>query len=108
VRTERRAVVGSFLVGLREDFRRLHNLAQTIAALSPQIERGHELQRLWLRLEFELFCWAVRIRLAIGWNSVPMLKDLTSIVGAQAAQIETAMARLEGLSLKGVRGSFSA
>lgn len=108
VRGERRAVVSGFLAGLSGDYRKLHRLAQTIAAISPQVEHSHELKRLWLRIEFEFFCLLVRIRLAVGWNSVPLLRELTSIVGAQAAQLEAAMAKLEENSLARVQENFSA
>jgi hypothetical protein len=107
VRAERRAVVKGFLAGLSEDYRRLHRLAQTIAAISPHVERRHEIRRLWLRIEFEFLCLMVRARLAVGWNSVPLLSELATILGAQAAQLEAAMARLEENSLARVRESFS-
>ncbi len=39
---------------------------------------------------------------------MPLLTRLTGLVGAQAAEIEAAMSRLEELSLSGVRADLSA
>lgn len=108
VARERRAVVREFLAGLRQDFRRLDQLGRTVAAFSPEIQQEQETHRMRLALQFEFLCLRVRLRLALGRGPMPLLTRLTGLVGAQAAEIEAAMSRLEELSLSGVRADLSA
>src|SRR5271169_4666197 len=51
---ERRAVARRFLKGLREDFSNLAKLGRVIAALSPEVSREQEMERLILILKFQL------------------------------------------------------
>jgi len=108
VLAERRVVVRQFLGGLREDFRRLDQLGRSIAAYSPEVSHAREAERIWLALRFALLCRRVELRLLFHTVSLPLLKQVADMVGAQAAQLEAAMARLEGLSLSNQRISFSA
>jgi hypothetical protein len=108
VSAERRAIVRSFLNGLLEDFRRLDRLGRTVASLAPELERSQESHHLRLALQFRALYLLVQVRLTVGSVSIPQLTHLTDVVGRYAAQLEAAMARLEGLSLDGARGGFSA
>lgn len=105
---ERCAVVRRFLLGLREDFRRLDQLGRTIAALSPEVHHVQEAERVRLALRFEFLYRRVQLRLLLGGIPVPLLARVADLVSAQAAQIEAAMSRLEELSAENLRPSFSA
>src|SRR5712692_6006824 len=94
-RAERRRVTRQFLVGLAEDFSRLERLGRTVAALSPQVSRKREAERLWLGLEFRALYRVVLVRLMLGSVSVPQLARLTELIGSLAAQIAAGMAALE-------------
>lgn len=104
---ERRGVARKFLAGLNEDFRRLNRLAATVAALSPEISRAQEAERLWLNLRFQILYGLVWLRLGTGSISVPQLGRLADLVGGLAAQIEAAMATLEEASFEQLRSSLS-
>ena len=108
VRAERRKVARKFLTGLKEDFSRLDRLAATVAALSPEISRAQEAERLWLILRFRVLYGLVGLRLATGSISLPQLGRLTDLIGSLAAQIEAAMATLEEASAEQLRSSLSA
>lgn len=107
-RAERRDVLRRFLLGLGEDFARLDRLARTVAALSPQVSRAHETERMWLGFRFRVLYGLVNLRLRAGWSSLPQLGRLTEMVGSFAAQVEAAMAALEKTSASKLRADFSA
>ncbi len=106
-RAERRRVTRQFLVGLAEDFSRLERLGRTVAALSPQVSRKREAERLWLGLEFRALYRVVLVRLMLGSVSVPQLARLTELIGSLAAQIEAGMAALEEASITRLRSNLS-
>src|SRR5260370_41660069 len=63
---ERRAVARGFLKGLHEDFSNLARLGRTIAALSPEVSREQETERLILSLKFQVLYSLVWLRLSAG------------------------------------------
>jgi hypothetical protein len=105
-RAERRRVTRQFLVGLTEDFSRLERLGRTVAALSPQVSRKREAERLWLGLVFRALYRVVLVRLMLGSVSVPQLARLTELIGSFAAQIEAGMAALEEASITRLRSNL--
>ena len=107
-RDERRNVLRQFLLGLGEDFVRLDRLAKTVAALSPEVSRAQEAERVWLSLRFRILYRLVGLRLFAGWPSLPQLARLTEMVGSFAARVEAAMAALEKTSASKLRADFSA
>ena len=107
-RGERRDVLRRFLIGLGEDFARLDHLARTVAALSPEVSRARETERMWLSLRFRVLYRLVNLRLRAGWSSLPQLGRLTEMVGSFAAQVEAAMARIEKTAASKLRADFSA
>ena len=107
-RAERRDVLRQFLLALGEDFVRLDRLARMVAALSPEISRAHETERVWLSLRFRVLYRLVNLRLYTGWSSLPQLTRLTEIVGSFAAQVEAGMTALEKTSASKLRADFSA
>jgi len=108
VRAERCEVTRKFLAGLKEDFSRLNRLAATVAALSPEISRAQEAERLRLILRFRILYGLVWLRLATGSISLPQLGRLTDLLGSLAAQIETAMVALAEASAEQLRSGLSA
>ena len=93
-RSERRNVLRQFLAGLGQDFARLDRLARTVAALSPEVSREREMERLWLSVRFLVIYRLVSLRLAAGVAPLPQVVRLTELVGSFAAQVETRMAAL--------------
>ena len=63
---ERRAVARRFLKGLHEDFSNLARLGRIIAALSPEVSREQETERLILSLKFQILYTLVWLRLSTG------------------------------------------
>jgi hypothetical protein len=103
---ERRRVAKEFLRGLHVDFVRLDRLARTVAALSPEVSRSQEAQRVWLGMRFRMSYRLVAARLAIGSLAPSEVVHLADMVGSYAAKIETTMAALEQHSLSGVGANF--
>ncbi len=107
-RRERREVLRQFLAGLGQDFARVDRLARAVAALSPEVSREREMERLWLSLRFLVIYRLVSLQLATGFAPLPQVARLTELVGSVASQIETRMAALEQTAPSPVRPRFSA
>jgi hypothetical protein len=95
---ERRAVARRFLQGLHEDFSNLARLGRIIAALSPEVSREQELQRLFLSLKFQLLYSLVWLHLSTGNLPLDQLESLTGLVGRLASRMDEAMAQISALS----------
>lgn len=106
-RAVRQEVARQYLAGLKEDFERLERLGRTVSALSPEVSRAQETERLWLGLRFRFLHGFVRLRLAEGSVSVPQVSRLTELVGGLAAQTERAMTLLEEASLESLRPNLT-
>jgi hypothetical protein len=105
---ERRAVVRHFLKGLHEDYSNLARLGRIIAALSPEVSREQETERLILSLKFQMLYAVVWLRLSTGNLPLPQLEHLTGLVGRLALRMDGAMAKISALSAGSVPGGFSA
>jgi len=105
---ERRAVARQFLAGLREDFLKLDRLGRTIAALSPEVSRRLEAERVWLAVRFHALYGIVWLRLGLGGLALPQLAHLADLVGGLAAHLEAAMTALERNAAQRVSSSLSA
>ena len=95
---ERRAVARSYLRGLREDFSNLARLGRIIAALSPEISRQQEAERLMLSLKFQILYGLVWLRFSAGNLPLRQLEHLTGLVGSLATRMDAAMAEISSLS----------
>jgi hypothetical protein len=91
---DRRAVARRFLEGLHEDFSNLARLGRMIAALSPEVSRQQESERLILSLKFQIFYSLVWLRLSFGDVPLEQLEHLTGFVGRFAARMDAAMAEM--------------
>jgi endo-1,4-beta-mannosidase len=105
---ERRSVARRFLKGLHEDFSNLARLGRIIAALSPEVSREQETERLILNLKFQMLYALVWLRLSTGNLPLPQLEHLTELVGGLASRMDEAMAKISALSAGQVPGGFSA
>jgi hypothetical protein len=95
---ERRAVARAFLKGLYEDFSCLTHLGRIIAALSPEVSRQQETERLLLTLKFQILYGLILLRLSMGNMPIQQLEHLTGLVGSLAARMDEAMAKMSALS----------
>lgn len=105
---ERRAVARRFLEGLHEDFSNLSRLGRMIAALSPEVSREQETERLMLGLKFQFLYALVWLRLSAGNLPVDQLERLTGLVGRLATRMDEAMAEISGLSAGQLSGRLRA
>jgi hypothetical protein len=105
---ERRAVARRFLQGLHEDFSNLARLARIIAALSPQVSRQQETERLILSLKFQILYALVWLRLSTGNLPLEQLAHLTGLVGRLATRMDEAMAEISALSAGPIPGGSGA
>jgi hypothetical protein len=105
---ERRAVARRFLEGLHEDFSNLAKLGRIIAALSPEVSRRQETERLILSLKFQILYSLVWLRLSAGNLTLGQLEDLTGLVGRLATRMDESMAQISALSAGQLRAGISA
>lgn len=105
---ERRAVARGFLKGLHEDFSNLARLGRIVAALSPEVSRKQETQRLFLTFKFQLLYSLVWLRLYAGNLPLEQLEHLTGLVQGLATRMDTAMAKISALSVDRLPGGLSA
>ena len=105
---ERRAVARGFLEGLHEDFSNLARLARMIAALSPEVSREQETERLILSLKFQVLYSLVWLRLSAGNLPLDQLEHLTGLVGRLATRMDAAMAQVTALSAGQLPGDLGA
>ncbi len=95
---ERREIARQFLNGIREDFSNLAKLGRIIAALSPEVSRQQETERLILTVKFQILFALVRLRLSTGYLPIKQLEELTGLVGRLAARMDEAMAAIAAQS----------
>lgn len=95
---ERRQVARHFLRGLREDFWNLEKLGRIIAALSPEVSRQQETERLVLSLKFQALYAIVSLRLSMGDFPLHQVERLTGLVGQLATRMDAAMVQISALA----------
>jgi hypothetical protein len=105
---ERRGVARGFLKGLHEDFSNLARLGRIVAALSPEINRKQETERLVLTLKFQFLYSLVWLRLSAGNLPLEQLEHLTGLVERLATRMDTAIAEISALSADQLRGGLGA
>ncbi|HUK41798.1 MAG TPA: hypothetical protein VLX11_12155 [Candidatus Acidoferrales bacterium] len=105
---ERRAVARRFLQGLHEDFSNLARLGRIIAALSPEISRRQETERLMLSVKFQILYALVWLRLSTGNLPLAQLEHLTGLVGRLATRMDEAMTQISALSVGQLSGRINA
>ncbi len=93
VRKERRRIALKYLEGLREDFKRLVDAAQAVAALSPEVEAKEEWKRFRLGVEFRIKYQLVWVKFALGAPTFPGLEGIATMVSSLALDLERAVSK---------------
>ncbi len=93
IRKERRRIALRYLEGLREDFERLVDTAQAVAALSPEVEAKEEWKRFRLSAEFRIKHRLVWAKFALGAPTFPGLEGIAVMVSSLALDLERAVAK---------------
>ena len=96
---ERRAVALRFLEGLHEDFSNLARLGRVIAALSPEVSRQQETERLMLSFKFQALYVLAWLRLSSGNLPLAQLELLTALVGRLATRMNEAITEISAQSM---------
>lgn len=79
-RGERREVVRLYIRGLRQDFRGLEQLARSLAALSPKVDRKQEWEWAWLGVQFRLLYGFTQLQFAARNSPLEGLTNLTEML----------------------------
>ena len=91
MRRERRQVALAYLSALRAELDQLLRTAKVIAALSPEVAAGQELERLFLMVRFLGRYRMIRISVWAGFAPLPQLSDLSNLLSAYSVRLEEAM-----------------
>ncbi|HXN22962.1 MAG TPA: hypothetical protein VOA41_09510 [Candidatus Dormibacteraeota bacterium] len=98
VQKERAQIIRKYVKGLREDFERLERLGRTVAALSPKVSHGMELERLWLSLRFRFVARLLWVRMELGVSYARPLEQLTKMIAGLASETDALLAGIDNLS----------
>lgn len=91
MRRERRQVALAYLSALRADLDELLHTARVIAALSPEVAAGQELDRVLLTMNFLWRYRMIRMSVWAGFAPLPQLSDLSNLLSAYSVRLEEAM-----------------
>ena len=91
MRRERRQVALTYLSALRAEFDRLMRTARVMAALSPEVTTGQEMERILLTVSFLWRYRATRLILRAGFAPLPQLSDLSNVLSSFSVRLEEAM-----------------
>jgi len=94
MRRERRQVALDYLSALLAEFDRLLRTARVIAALSPEVAAGQELERILLTAKFLSRYRMIRLSLWTGFTPLSQISDLTNLLSAYSVRLEEAMREL--------------
>lgn len=84
---QRNKIVGELLTEFHEDFFRLDRLMCAVAAVSPEISRQRELERLWLSFRFSLRYRLALLTLSLGAIPASSLPRLQELIGDRARNL---------------------
>lgn len=91
MRRERRKVALGYLSELRKELDKLLRTARIIAALSPEVAAGQELERVLLTVNFLWRYRVIRMSVWAGFTPLPQLSDLSNLLSAYSVRLEEAM-----------------
>lgn len=94
MRRERQQVALSYLSALRAELDRLLRTARVVAALSPEVAAGQELERILLTVNFLWRYRLIRISVRLGLAPLPQISDLTNVLSGYSVRLEEAMKEL--------------
>jgi hypothetical protein len=84
---QRNKIVGGLLTAFHEDFFRLDRLMCAVAAVSPEISRERELERLWLSLRFSVRYWLALLTLSLGAIPASSMPRLLALIKDRARNL---------------------
>jgi hypothetical protein len=91
MRRERRHVALAYLAALRMEFDRLLRIARIIAALSPEVAAGQELDRVILTVNFLWRYRLIRMSVWAGFAPLPQVDGLSNLISGFRVRLEGAM-----------------
>lgn len=91
MRRERRRVALAYLSALRAELDQLLRTARVIAALSPEVAAGQELERVLLLVNFLWRYRMIRMGVWAGFTPLPQLSDLSNLLSGYSVRLEEAM-----------------
>jgi hypothetical protein len=91
LKKERRRVALSYLRALRQEFEKLLRTAAVVAALSPEIGVGQELERFRLAIAFLWKYRMAQLALYAGYAPVPETAALGKFISGLSVRLEAAM-----------------
>lgn len=91
MRRERRQVALAYLSALRAELDQLLRTARVIAALSPEVAAGQELERVLLIANFLWRYRMIRMSVWAGFAPLPQLSDLSNLLSGFSVRLEEAM-----------------
>jgi hypothetical protein len=100
IRKERRRIALKYLEGLREDFERLVDATQAVAALSPEVEAQEEWKRFRLSAEFRVKYRLVWAKFALGAPTFPGLEGIALMVSSLALDLERAVTKAAATAMR--------
>ena len=102
VKKERRRVALAYLKALRADFEGLLRMAKIIAALSPKLRVGHEVERVRLTVTFLWRYRLAQLSLYVGQGSLEKMAALSNFMSGFSVRLEA------GLKAMGERAALAA
>lgn len=91
LRRERRNVALAYLSALRAELDRLLRTARVIAALSPEVAAGQELERALLMVKFLWRYRMIRMSVWAGFAPLPQLSALSNLLSGYSVRLEEAI-----------------
>jgi hypothetical protein len=96
---ERNKVAGELVAALREDFLRLDHLMCALAAVSPEIKREREIERLWISLRFSVRCRLALLTLSLGALPADSISRLQVLIKGRANDLRTLLKAVDSKML---------
>lgn len=91
---ERRNVALAYLSALRVELQGLLRTARIVAALSPAVAGGQELERVVLTLNFLWRYRVIRLSVWAGFQPLPQISDLSDLLSGYSVRLEEAIREL--------------
>ncbi|OLB27866.1 MAG: hypothetical protein DMG41_08580 [Acidobacteria bacterium] len=91
---ERRNVALAYLSALQAELQRLLRTARIVAALSPAVAGGQELERVVLTWNFLWRYRVIRLSVWAGFTPLPQISDLSDLLSGYSVRLEETMRKL--------------
>ena len=91
---ERRNVALAYLSALQAELQRLLRTARIVAALSPAVAGGQELERVVLTWNFLWRYRVIRLSVWAGFTPLPQISDLSDLLSGYSVRLEETIRKL--------------